>query len=91
MDDQNQQRAAPVIKIMISSKSRAQNTRSRKGIQWELATCAYQEDTSRKDQGWALLDGGFMPLLFNKVDLAIADAAAASDGEDKGTCKAPSK
>jgi hypothetical protein len=88
MDDRNQQGAAPVIKTMIPSKSGVQNTGTGNDIQWKLARREY---VSRKDQGWALLDGGSTPLLSDKGDSVVTDAAAMAVGEDKGTYKAPSK
>jgi hypothetical protein len=75
---------------MISSKSSVQNIRSRNNIQRELTPRAYREDTDRKDQRWALLDGGSAPLLSGKDDLTVTDAVAAVIDEDKGTYKAPS-
>jgi hypothetical protein len=32
-----------------------------------------------------------MPLLSNKDDLTVMDAVAMAVGEEKGTCKTPSK
>jgi hypothetical protein len=76
---------------MISSKSEVQNTRSRNGIQQKLAPRAYREGADRNDQGWALLDRGSTPLLYDKDALTVVDAVAAAVGEDKRTCKASSK
>jgi hypothetical protein len=58
---------------------------------WLRNANTYQEDESRKDQGRALLDEGFVPLLCGKDDTAVVDAGALAVGKDKGSCKAPSK
>jgi hypothetical protein len=82
---------APVIKAMISSKSGVQNVGSRNGIHGKLAPRAYQEDTGRKDQGWALLDRGSVPQLSDKDGPRVADVVATAVSQNKGTCKASSK
>jgi hypothetical protein len=51
----------------------------------------YQVDTGRKDQGHALLDGGFAPPPSDEDDPAITDTMAPTIIEDKGICKAPCK
>jgi hypothetical protein len=76
---------------MTSSKSGVQNTRSGNSIQKKLVPRADRDDAGRKDQGQALLDRGYMPLLSDKDDLTVVDAVAMAVGEEKGTCKTPSK
>jgi hypothetical protein len=46
---------------------------------------AYGEDTSRKDQGWALLDGGSTPLTSDYDDPTITDIMTPVVGKGEGT------
>jgi hypothetical protein len=72
---------------MFPSKPGFQNNRSRNGTPWELIPCAYCEDAGRKDQGWALLDGGSSPPLFDEDGHVIMDAAALTNRRGKGAYK----
>jgi hypothetical protein len=74
---------------MFPSKPGFQNNRSRNGTPWELIPCAYCEDAGRKDQGWALLDGGSSPPLFDEDGHAIMDAAALTNRRGKGAYEEP--
>jgi hypothetical protein len=58
---------------------------------WNLAPHTYRVDAKRKDQGWALLDGGSTPPSSDEDDPTAACTMAPAIGEDKGTCKAPDK
>jgi hypothetical protein len=49
----------------------------------------YQEDAGRKDQGWALWDGGSSPPLSKEDGPVIMDAAASVVRRGKGTSKEP--
>jgi hypothetical protein len=52
---------------------------------------AYREDTSKKDQGWALLDEGSEPPVPDEDGSAITDAIAPAAGKGGETYKTPSK
>jgi hypothetical protein len=51
----------------------------------------YQEDMGKKDQGWALLDEGPVPLVPDEDGLAIMDVIASTASEDGGTYETLSK
>jgi hypothetical protein len=51
--------------------------------------CTYQEDTGKKDQGHALLNGGSAPSEPNKDGLTIMVAATLVVSEDCRTYKTP--
>jgi hypothetical protein len=53
--------------------------------------CTFQEDISKKEQGWALLDEGSTPLVPDEDDPVIVDTIAPIVGEDDGTYKTLSK
>jgi hypothetical protein len=53
--------------------------------------CAYQEDTNKKDQGWAFLDEGSTPPVPNQDSPAIMVAIAPAADEDTETNKTLSK
>jgi hypothetical protein len=51
----------------------------------------YQEDTGKKEQGWALLDEGSTPPVPDEDDPIIMDATALMVGVDDRTYKTLSK
>jgi hypothetical protein len=65
--------------------------RSGSCVNQQTTQCAYQEDTSKKDQGQTLLDGGSAPPEPDEDGPATMAATTLAVGEDSGTCKAPSK
>jgi hypothetical protein len=50
-----------------------------------LVPHAYQEDTGRKDQAWALLDGGSTPPTSNDDDPTVVDTMTPVVGKGMGT------
>jgi hypothetical protein len=52
---------------------------------------SYQEDTDKKDQGWAILDEGSTPSVPNEDNPTIMAATTLAISEDAGTYKIPSK
>jgi hypothetical protein len=48
----------------------------------------YRVVIRRKDQRWALFDGGSVPPPFDEDDPIAIDTTSPVIGKDKGTCKA---
>jgi hypothetical protein len=65
--------------------------RSGSGINQCTTPWTYQEDTDKKDQGWAFLDGGSTLLEPDEDGPSIMAVATSATGKDGGTYKTPSK
>jgi hypothetical protein len=71
--------------------SENKNMISGNGIKQQPRPYVYWEDTDKKDQGWALLDEGSMPLVPDENDPIITGTIAPLVGEDERTYKTLSK
>jgi hypothetical protein len=63
--------------------------RSGNGINQQVASHAYREDTDKNDQGHAFLVGDSTPLRPSEDDPATVAMTAPVAGEDAETCKTP--
>jgi hypothetical protein len=71
--------------------SRRRNRRSESGANQQKMSYAYQEDTDKKDQRWALLGEGSMPLAPDEDGPAIMDATTPVTDEGDRTYETLSK
>jgi hypothetical protein len=89
-DDQNQRGATPATATPLFRVS-SEMGEVKVAKNQQPVPHAYREDTSRKDQGQALLDEGSVPPTSGEDGPASTDAIAPMAGEDDGSYKTPSK
>jgi hypothetical protein len=67
------------------------NRRNENDVYRQTTPHAYREDTSKKNQGWAFLDGGSTPLEPDDNGPTTTAVATSAASEDNGTYKTPCK
>jgi hypothetical protein len=90
-DERSESKRYDSCHLSTTFLSQNRNMRSGSCVNQQTTQCAYQEDTSKKDQGQTLLDGGSAPPEPDEDGPATMAATTLAVGEDGGTCKAPSK
>jgi hypothetical protein len=88
MTDDRSRRGMTLVTPSTTFLSQNKNRRSESSVNQWTTPCAYQEDTGKKYQGQALMDGGTTPLEPDEDGPAIMVTATPAAS---GTCEAPSK